>query len=55
MDLIQKYNADNGSFIEECKKLFSIKENGDVDFSTDYQNITININDLTAEKLGIRL
>lgn len=53
--MIHKYNSDNGSFIEECRKIFNVSEDGSVDFSTEYKNISLNLNDLTASKLGVKI
>ena len=48
IDCIQKYNADNGSFIEEYSKYFEVSPEGEVEFE---QGFKLNMHDYTKGKL----
>ncbi len=52
IDTIHKYNADNGSFIEEYKKYFPVTEDGlfHVEGGTP-----IDMNDVMPGKLGVHI
>lgn len=48
IDSVHKYNADNGSFIEEYSKYFKVSPEGEVEFENGFK---LNMNDYTAKKL----
>lgn len=50
MDTIHKFNADNGSFIEEYAKYFNLDDKGNVNATGGK---ILNIYDYTAAKLNI--
>lgn len=49
IDSIHKYNADNGSFIEEYSKYFDVSPLGEVQFEG---GLKLNMNDYTSSKMN---
>lgn len=54
-DTISKYNANNGSWVDECRKFFNVTEDGYVDIGSDTWPQRINLNDLTGSSLNVKL
>lgn len=54
-DILLKYNANNGSWIDECRKFFNVSADGSVEIGSDTWPLKINLNDLTGKVLNAKL